>query len=176
MGGGTVAAQFLREGAAAPIAETLKRSVVRKLRGTVTVHPETHITYAPLYFVEIQPTDGQAPKTYFGNVWAGRKRTPGNPERPAPGNGIRLDKPIPLHLNMKLLALCNDRLALPALSQLLQAGVLAGVGMSARESGTHSVVKTLCANHRVPVRYFRKEGFATERKLGYAKRRRRPCS
>ena len=63
---------------------------------------------------------------------------------------------------MKLLALCNDRLALPALSQLLQAGVLAGVGMSARESETHGVVKALCANHRVPLRYFRKEDFAVE--------------
>jgi branched-chain amino acid transport system substrate-binding protein len=61
--GGIVAAQFLREGSAAPIAETLKNWSYESPRGTVTVHPETHITYAPLYFVEIQPAEGQAPKT-----------------------------------------------------------------------------------------------------------------
>lgn len=63
---------------------------------------------------------------------------------------------------MKLLALCNDRLAIPALNHLLKSELLAGVGVSARETETHATIKLLCANHGVPVKHFRKNSFASD--------------
>ncbi|WP_118952811.1 methionyl-tRNA formyltransferase [Taibaiella helva] len=63
---------------------------------------------------------------------------------------------------MKLLILCNDRLALPALSQLLQQGKVAGVGMPARESEVQQVVKMMCLQHHTPLRLFTKASFKEE--------------
>lgn len=60
---------------------------------------------------------------------------------------------------MKLLILCNDRLALPALNQLMQQGRVAGVGMPARESEVQQVVKMMCLQHQVPLRLFTKADF-----------------
>lgn len=65
---------------------------------------------------------------------------------------------------MKLLILCNDRLALPALSQLLQAKLVAGVGMTARTGEVQAVVQMMCGQAGVPVRRFRKPAFEEELK------------
>lgn len=65
---------------------------------------------------------------------------------------------------MKLLILCNDRMALPATNRLLQSGMVAGVGMPARESEVHAVVRMLCANYNVPFRQFAKSTFTDDLK------------
>jgi methionyl-tRNA formyltransferase len=57
---------------------------------------------------------------------------------------------------MKLLILCNDRLALPALNQLLQMQLVAGVGMTARESEVHAVVRAMCDQRGIPFRQLEK--------------------
>lgn len=63
---------------------------------------------------------------------------------------------------MKLFVLCNDRLALPALQQLLQAGIVAGVGMSSREGEVQYVVHNLTQQAGVPFRIFKKKNFHTD--------------
>jgi methionyl-tRNA formyltransferase len=63
---------------------------------------------------------------------------------------------------MKLLVLCNDRMALPALNRLFQLGSVAGVGMPARETEVSAVVKMLCGQYKVPLHRFRKNTFHTE--------------
>lgn len=66
--------------------------------------------------------------------------------------------------DMKILILCNDRMALPATNRLLQSGMVAGVGMTAEESEVHAVVKMLCANNNVPFRMFTKSTFTDDLK------------
>jgi methionyl-tRNA formyltransferase len=63
---------------------------------------------------------------------------------------------------MKLLILCNDRLALPALSQLLQMNLVAGVGMTAKPGEVQTVVSMMCNQFKVPLRQFRKGTFAAD--------------
>jgi methionyl-tRNA formyltransferase len=63
---------------------------------------------------------------------------------------------------MKVLVLCNDRMALPALNKLLLSGRVAGVGMSARPNETQAIVKMLCAKANVPFRLFNKSTFAAD--------------
>ncbi len=63
---------------------------------------------------------------------------------------------------MKLLILCNDRLALPALSQLIQMNLVGGVGMIARQSEVQAVVSMMCSQFKVPLRLFSKGTFAKE--------------
>lgn len=63
---------------------------------------------------------------------------------------------------MKILVLCNDRMALPALSKLLQAGHIAGVGMPAKANETQAVVKMLCGRVNIPFRLFSKSNFTTD--------------
>lgn len=63
---------------------------------------------------------------------------------------------------MKLLILCNDRLALPALSQLLQMNLVAGVGMTAKQGEVQTVVSMMCNQFKVPLRQFRKSTFVTD--------------
>lgn len=60
---------------------------------------------------------------------------------------------------MKLLILCNDRLALPALGQLMQMNIVAGVGMAARPNEVQAVVSMMCTQSKVPLRLFRKGTF-----------------
>ncbi|WP_118975666.1 methionyl-tRNA formyltransferase [Taibaiella koreensis] len=67
-----------------------------------------------------------------------------------------------MHLTMKLLILCNDRLALPALNQLLQMKIIAGVGMTARQSEVQAVVHMMCNQYGVPLRLFKKATFAPD--------------
>jgi methionyl-tRNA formyltransferase len=63
---------------------------------------------------------------------------------------------------MKLLILCNDRLALPALSQLMQMNLVAGVGMTARPGEVQTVVSMMCSQFNVPLMLFRKRTFAED--------------
>lgn len=63
---------------------------------------------------------------------------------------------------MKLLILCNDRLALPALSQLMQMNLVAGVGMTARQSEVQAVVSMMCNQFNVPLMLFRKSTFSAD--------------
>ncbi len=63
---------------------------------------------------------------------------------------------------MKLLILCNDRLALPALSQLLQMNIVAGVGMTTKQSEVHAVVNMMCTQSGVPLKLFQKKTFEQE--------------
>lgn len=63
---------------------------------------------------------------------------------------------------MKLLVLCNDRMALPALGQLLQSGLVRGVGMTGREGEVKQVVKSMAAQYNVPLQLFTKNTFAVD--------------
>lgn len=63
---------------------------------------------------------------------------------------------------MKLLILCNDRLALPALSQMIQMNLVAGVGMTARQSEVQAVVSMMCNQFKVPLMLFRKSTFSVD--------------
>lgn len=54
---------------------------------------------------------------------------------------------------MKLIILCNDRLALPALYQLIQSKLVVAVGMTSAPSEVHLIVEGLCQNAHVP--YFK---------------------
>lgn len=63
---------------------------------------------------------------------------------------------------MKLLILCNDRLALPALGQLIRMNLVAGVGMTARPSEVQAVVSMMCGQFKVPLTLFRKSTFAND--------------
>ncbi|WP_276486070.1 methionyl-tRNA formyltransferase [Paraflavitalea pollutisoli] len=54
--------------------------------------------------------------------------------------------------------LCNDRLALPALAALLQAGRVVAVGMADIATDIRPVVEQLCRNARVPCTFFAKKG------------------
>ncbi|WP_276132229.1 methionyl-tRNA formyltransferase [Polluticoccus soli] len=65
---------------------------------------------------------------------------------------------------MKLLILCNDRMALPATNRLLQSGIVAGIGMAERESEVHTIVRMLCANYNVSFRQFSKTTFTDDLK------------
>jgi Methionyl-tRNA formyltransferase len=63
---------------------------------------------------------------------------------------------------MKILVLCNDRMALPALNQLLMSGRIAGVAMSAKPNETQAIVKMLCGKVGVPFRLLSKKTFAAD--------------
>lgn len=60
---------------------------------------------------------------------------------------------------MKLLVLCNDRLALPALNQLIQSRLVSGIGMTERESEVQLIVRNIAGQHAVPITYFQKKTF-----------------
>ncbi len=57
---------------------------------------------------------------------------------------------------MRIAVLCNDRVALPAIDQLLHARILVATGMSAKMSETQAVVNQRCAQAKVPLRLFAK--------------------
>jgi methionyl-tRNA formyltransferase len=60
---------------------------------------------------------------------------------------------------MRIAILCNDRLALPALNQLAQSGLLAAVGVTDRSNETQMLVKQMCAQGKIPVQEFAKNSF-----------------
>ncbi len=57
---------------------------------------------------------------------------------------------------MRIAVLCNDRIALPALDQLLAAKLVAAVGMPDRISQTRLIVKDRCFKSGVPLQLFTK--------------------
>ncbi|MCW3104204.1 MAG: hypothetical protein JWO09_2644 [Bacteroidetes bacterium] len=61
---------------------------------------------------------------------------------------------------MRIAILCNDRLALPALSQLAQSGLLAAVGITDRANEVQLLIRQVCAGRKVPVQPFTKENFS----------------
>lgn len=63
---------------------------------------------------------------------------------------------------MKLLILCNDRMALPALGQLLASGLVHGIGMTTRESEVKQIVKSMAAQKNVPLLFFEKKNFSQD--------------
>lgn len=58
--------------------------------------------------------------------------------------------------------MCNDRMALPALGQLLSSGLLCGVGMVNRESEVMQVVKSMTTQNKVPLELFEKNTLADD--------------
>lgn len=63
---------------------------------------------------------------------------------------------------MKFLILCNDRLALPAVQELLRSNLVAAVAMTKRQSEVHSIVQMMCASHQVPFIQLDKTSFSLE--------------
>ncbi len=63
---------------------------------------------------------------------------------------------------MRIAILCNDRLALPALSQLVQSGLVAAVGITDRVSEVQLLVKQLCMQRKIPVQQFAKKNFNSD--------------
>lgn len=57
---------------------------------------------------------------------------------------------------MRIAVLCNDRVALPAIDQLLHTRMLVATGMPAKMSETQAVVNQRCAQAKVPLRLFTK--------------------
>lgn len=65
---------------------------------------------------------------------------------------------------MRIVILCNDRLALPALSQLVQSGLVAAVGVTDRINEIQLTIRSICEQAKVPVQQFSKKNFNS--KLG----------
>lgn len=63
---------------------------------------------------------------------------------------------------MKLFILCNDKMALPAVSQLLQNRLVVGVGMTNREGEVQGIVKSICAAANVPLILLSKKSLALD--------------
>jgi len=61
---------------------------------------------------------------------------------------------------IRVAVLCNDRLALPALNQLIPSGLLSGVGMTDAPGEIRSLVAQQCAAANIPVRLFARKGLA----------------
>lgn len=60
---------------------------------------------------------------------------------------------------MRIAILCNDRLALPALSALLSAGRVAAVAMPDGRQDIRPIVERLCADTKTPCSFFEKKDF-----------------
>jgi methionyl-tRNA formyltransferase len=60
---------------------------------------------------------------------------------------------------MRIAVLCNDRLALPALRQLLASGLTVAVGVTNRSAEIQQIVRNQCAQAGVPVQEFDKKNF-----------------
>ena len=60
---------------------------------------------------------------------------------------------------MRIAILCNDRLALPALNQLLQNKLVVAVGVTDRVSEVQSLILRMCRQAGVPVQQFAKKNF-----------------
>ncbi|MET0461855.1 MAG: formyltransferase family protein [Chitinophagaceae bacterium] len=58
---------------------------------------------------------------------------------------------------MRIVILCNDRIALPAMDQLFSAGLVAGVGVPARAQEMLLLLRQRCDAYRVPLRSFEKK-------------------
>jgi methionyl-tRNA formyltransferase len=60
---------------------------------------------------------------------------------------------------IRIAVICNDRLALPALNQLLQNKLVIAVGVTDRVNETQLLVKQMCAQANVPLQQFAKNNF-----------------
>ncbi len=68
-----------------------------------------------------------------------------------------------MHLNeLRVAVLLNDRMALPAVMQLLQAGAVVAVGMVNRQGEVRMVAEGMCQQLQVPFRAFNKKTFGAE--------------
>src|SRR5690606_154761 len=69
---------------------------------------------------------------------------------------VRVGKTIISASDMRIGILCNDKLAIPAVAQLLASGLVCAVAMpeAARESG--QVIEALCMQHKVSMQRIRK--------------------
>lgn len=63
---------------------------------------------------------------------------------------------------MKILVLCNDRMALPAVNQLIHNRLVVAVVMTDRSSEVHLTVKSLCDTARIPLIQLSKANLALE--------------
>lgn len=65
---------------------------------------------------------------------------------------------------MKVLVLCNDRLGIPALQQLLPSGLVKSVGTSDRQNENKALLQKLCAQSKNDLRIFSRDGFEEQLK------------
>lgn len=66
-----------------------------------------------------------------------------------------------MHLNeLRIAVLLNDRMALPAVTQLLQAGAVVAVGMADKMSEVRMVTEAMCHEVHVPLQFFNKKELA----------------
>lgn len=63
---------------------------------------------------------------------------------------------------MRIVVLCNDRLALPALQLLMQNRLLLSVGLPDRKSEPAEVIRGLCVQNSIPVQKFTKQNLEQE--------------
>jgi len=63
---------------------------------------------------------------------------------------------------MRVALLCNDRIALPAIDQLLSARVVVAAGMPDRLHETRMIVKNKCDQYKVPLQLFNKKDFTQQ--------------
>jgi methionyl-tRNA formyltransferase len=63
---------------------------------------------------------------------------------------------------MKILVLCNDRMALPALNQLIQNRLVVAVAMTDRSSEVHLTAKSFCDQAQLPLIQLTKANLALE--------------
>lgn len=63
---------------------------------------------------------------------------------------------------MRIAVICNDRLALLALSQLIKSRLVVSVGTTNRVNEIQLLVKQICAQEKVPLQTFSKKNFAAE--------------
>jgi methionyl-tRNA formyltransferase len=63
---------------------------------------------------------------------------------------------------MRVAVLCNDRIALPALEQLMAAKLVVGIGMSHMENTAHALVKARSAQCKIPFQLFGKKDLSEQ--------------
>lgn len=61
---------------------------------------------------------------------------------------------------MRIAVLCNDRIALPAIDQLLTARLLVAIGMPDRVHETGMIVKNKCDQYKISLQLFNKKDFS----------------
>jgi methionyl-tRNA formyltransferase len=63
---------------------------------------------------------------------------------------------------MRIGILCNSRIALPALNQLLHSGLVAGVAVPAGAREIHQLVQQLCTRYKIAVKQFSRKDFTAQ--------------
>lgn len=62
---------------------------------------------------------------------------------------------------MRIALLCNDRIALPAIDQLLAAGLVAAIGMPDKPGSIQQLIKARCQQTGIPFQLFSRNNFTT---------------